>query len=64
MDYTDISNMGEKELKELLSEKQQELQSLRFQAHEAQLKQTHLLEVTKKTISRILTLLTARKAKQ
>ncbi len=64
MDFVDINNLPEKELRELLHEKRAELQSLRFQAREAQLKKTHLFQATKKIISRILTVMKAREAKQ
>jgi large subunit ribosomal protein L29 len=60
MDYTELNNMPEKELRELLAEKRHELRELRFQASERQLKQLHKLNDAKKTIARIETVLSAR----
>lgn len=57
MEWEDIKNKSAKELKELLSESRQELQSLSFQAHSRQLKQVHKINSVKKIIAQISTLL-------
>jgi ribosomal protein L29 len=58
MDWQEIKNKGEKELRELLADQRAELQSLNFQAHNRQLKQVHKIQLVKKTIARISMLLT------
>ena len=58
MDWQEIKNKGEKELRELLADQKAELQSLNFQAHNRQLKQVHKIQLVKKTIARISMLLT------
>jgi ribosomal protein L29 len=61
MDYRDIAALGEKELRDLLSETREALRLRRFQAAEHQLRQMHLLGNAKKTIARILSVLRAKK---
>jgi ribosomal protein L29 len=58
MDWQEIKNRSEKELRELLADQRAELQSLNFQAHNRQLKQVHKIQLVKKTIARISMLLT------
>ncbi len=57
MEWEDLKNKSAKELKELLSETRQELQSLHFQAHGRQLKQVHKINSAKKIIARVSMLL-------
>jgi len=57
MDFKDLQNNNEKELKELLAEKRGQLKELRFSAHSAQLKQVHKIDLAKKEIAQILTAL-------
>ena len=57
MQWEDLKNKGKQELKELLSEIRHGLQNLYFQAHSKQLKQVHKINLAKKTIARISTLL-------
>lgn len=57
MELEDLKNKSAKELNELLSENRQELQNLYFQAHGRQLKQVHKINLVKKVIARISTLL-------
>ncbi|MBI4427468.1 MAG: 50S ribosomal protein L29 [Candidatus Magasanikbacteria bacterium] len=57
MEFADLKNKSEKELRELLAEKRDELRELRFKAAEKQLKNVQAISKGKKTIARILTLL-------
>ncbi len=57
MSWEDLKNKNEKELADLLSENRNELRSLEFQAHGRQLKQVNKINLVKKTIARISTLL-------
>lgn len=57
MSWEDLKNKNEKELADLLSENRNELRSLEFQAHSRQLKQVNKINLVKKTIARISTLL-------
>ncbi len=57
MDWQEIKNKDEKELRELLADHRAELQSLNFQAHNRQLKQVHKIKLVRKTIARISMLL-------
>ncbi|MEK7681013.1 MAG: 50S ribosomal protein L29 [Patescibacteria group bacterium] len=57
MEWADIKNKSEKELKEILAEQKQELHSLRFQVRSGQLKQVHKINQAKKTLARITMLL-------
>ena len=57
MQWEDLKNKSTKELEELLSENRRELQDLYFQAHGRQLKQVHKINLIKKAIARISTLL-------
>lgn len=57
MDFADLKNKSEKELRELLAEQRQHLHALRFKVGEKQLKNVKLISVAKTTIARILTLL-------
>ena len=57
MDFADLKNKTEKELKELLMEKHQQIRELRFKVHEKQLKNVREIKKTKAVIARILTLI-------
>lgn len=57
MEFADLKDKSEAELKELLNLQRQELQNLAFQAHNRQLKQVHKIDLVKKTIARISMLL-------
>lgn len=57
MELEDIKNKSAEELKEMLSEKKEELRVLRFKASEQQLKQLHLVKRLKREIAQILSLL-------
>lgn len=61
MDFTDIKDKTEKELHDALHVQRNLLRELRFQASEGQLKNVQQIHDAKKTIARILTLLTQRK---
>ncbi len=64
MQWEDLKNKSAVELKELLSANRQELQSLYFQAHGRQLKQVHKINLVKKVIAKISTLLNKAESKQ
>lgn len=57
MDFSEIKNKPESELRELLAEAQAKIRDLRFSAHEGQLKNVREFRATKKLIARIQTLL-------
>lgn len=57
MDFVDLKNKSEKELRELLEEQRQHAHQLRFKVGEKQLKNVKAIKVAKITIARILTLL-------
>lgn len=57
MQWEELKNKSEKELKELLAEIRNELRDLYFQARGRQLKQVHKIDLNKKTIARISMLL-------
>ncbi len=57
MDFADLKNKTEKELKELLMEKRQQVRELRFKVHEKQLKNVREIKKAKAVIARILTLI-------
>lgn len=59
MDFSELKQKPISELPALLGEQRNILRDLEFQAHEGQLKQFHKIQLTKKTIARILTLLRA-----
>ena len=60
MEFADFKNKSERELRELLAEKRDELRELRFKASEKQLKNVKSIKVLRRAISMILTLLNAR----
>jgi len=62
MQWEDLKNKGTQELKELLSATRHELQTLYFQAHGRQLKQVHKINLAKKVIARVSTLLKKQEA--
>ncbi len=57
MQFADLKDKSKEELKELLSEKKQQLQALKFKVSEAQLKQIHLIKQIRQEIAWIQTLL-------
>ena len=61
MDYKELKNKSEKDLKELLEEKRDELRELRFKASERQLNKVTDIKIVKKTITRIMTALNNKK---
>ena len=61
MDYSEITKQSEKELNELLAQKNGELKDLRFSAHSGQLKQVHKIKLVKREIAKILTVFKTKK---
>ena len=57
MDFIEIKNKSEHDLKELLNETRNEWRDLKVKVSEGQLKNVRVLRVVRKTIARILTLL-------
>lgn len=57
MEFSDLKNKSEKELREMLAEKRDELREFRFKASEKQLKNVSAIGKCKKDIARILTIL-------
>lgn len=57
MDFVDLKNKGEKELREILATLRAQARELRFRALSRQLKQVHKVNDLRKTIARIQTLL-------
>jgi len=57
MDFADLKNKNNEELKQLLAEHSDELRSLNFKVKSGQLKQVHKLKEIKKEIARIQMLL-------
>lgn len=57
MDFVDLKNKGEKELREMLATLRAQARELRFRALSRQLKQVHKVNDLRKTIARIQTLL-------
>lgn len=62
MDVATLEQKSDQELRELLTQHQEDLRKMRFSASERQLKKTTDIGKTKKTIARIQTMLTARAA--
>ncbi|WP_448522951.1 50S ribosomal protein L29 [Pseudothermotoga sp.] len=60
MKVTEIRNYTDDELKKLLEEKKRKLMELRFQHAMGQLRNTSLIEETKRDIARIKTILRER----
>ena len=60
MEWQDLQNKSDAELKELLETNQVELERERAKAHAKQLKQHHKLAVIRKTIARLNLLLSLR----
>jgi large subunit ribosomal protein L29 len=60
MKVTEIRNYTDDELKKLLEEKKRQLMELRFQHAMGQLRNTSLIEETKRNIARIKTILRER----
>ncbi|WP_448516261.1 50S ribosomal protein L29 [Pseudothermotoga sp.] len=60
MKVTEIRNYTDDELKKLLEEKKRQLMELRFQHAMGQLRNTSLIEETKRDIARIKTILRER----
>lgn len=61
MEFADLKNKSEKELREMLAEKRDELRELRFKTAEKQLKNVRAIRECKKSVARISTLLTTKK---
>lgn len=57
MEFSEIKNKPETELRELLASSRDQARHLNFQVSEKQLKNVRALRVVRKTISRILTAL-------
>lgn len=57
MDYIELKNKSEKELHDLLQEKRVALRTLRFKAHDGQLKDVRSIRETRQYIARLLTVL-------
>lgn len=64
MEFSELKNKSEKELKELLAEKNTELQEMRFKISERQLKNVRLVREIRKTVARIMTALSFLKKAQ
>ena len=62
MEFADLKQKSDKELKEVLNEQRAHLRTLQFKVSERQLKQVHEINKTKKIIARILTALAKRSA--
>lgn len=60
MDYQELKNKSATELQALLAETGGDLQALRFQASERQLKNVRAIRSARKTVARVLTALKAR----
>ncbi len=61
MEFKELKNKTEKELKQILSESRDKLRDLRFKDANKQLKNVREIRVIKKSIARILTLLKVKK---
>ncbi len=57
MEFKELKNKTEKELKQILSESRDKLRDLRFKDANKQLKNVREIRVIKKTIAKILTLI-------
>lgn len=57
MDFSELKNKSQAELKEILKEKESEIRHLRFGAHSGQLKEISKFKEVKLIVSRIKTLL-------
>ncbi len=55
--FNELKTKTVEELKELLSYEKEALRSLNFKVHTQEIKQVHLVEVARKRIAQILTLL-------
>ncbi len=55
--FNELKAKTAEELKELLSYEKEALRSLNFKVHTQEIKQVHLVEVARKRIAQILTLL-------
>ncbi len=53
MEFAELKNKGEKELRELMAEKQAELHAIRIKERTRSLKQVHLVSAVKRDIARI-----------
>lgn len=62
IEYTDIKNLSEKDLKHLLAEKREELRELRFKAGERQLKNFKVIEYARRAVAKIMTALRNKEA--
>jgi len=62
MEFKELKNKTEKELKQLLDETRDKLRDLRFKDANKQLKNVREIRIIKKTIAKILTLVTVNKA--
>lgn len=60
MDKSELKNLTPEQLEEQLGLLREKLRVLRFKNGANQLKQTHVINETKKTIARILTMLSAK----
>lgn len=61
IDVTELQQKSEEDVQSLLRDKRALLRSLRFQAHEKQLKQVHQVAEVRKDIARLLTVLRQRR---
>jgi len=58
MDFNEIKNKNQEELREILAAQRLELRNLKARAKNQQLKQFHKIKETRKLVARINTLLT------
>lgn len=61
MEFADLKNKSAAELQDILKDEEQKLFGLRLKAHGRQLKQVHEIDVVRRNIARIQTLLTTKK---
>ncbi len=55
MDWNDIKNMSEEEIREALDSLKAEIVDLRFKAHSGALKQVHKINIARKNIAMVMT---------
>lgn len=63
MDFKELKNKSDNELKNILTEEREKLTEMRFKVAQRQLKKVSNIRNAKKTIARILTLLSSKREK-
>jgi large subunit ribosomal protein L29 len=62
MKFAELKNKSEKELKEMIWEKQEEMHQTRFKASEGQLKNPSVIKKIRRTIAQLVTLVNRKKS--